>query len=118
VQIYTDYQKQLRANRYFDFEDMLLEVNQAFKHNLDLKYRYQEKFLYLLVDEFQDTNAVQIRLIKHLTNFEINDGKPNIMVVGDDDLSIFKFQKATLENILDFEKTFAKPKIIAANKSF
>lgn len=118
VQIYTDYQKQLRANRYFDFEDMLLEVNQAFKHNLDLKYQYQEKFLYLLVDEFQDTNAVQMDLIKHLTNFEVNDGKPNIMVVGDDDQSIFKFQKATLENILDFEKTFTEPKIIYLTKNY
>lgn len=115
---YKEYQDQLHKNKYYDFEDMLLEVIQAFKQNLDLKYQYQEKFLYVLVDEFQDTNGVQMELIQALTNSDINSGKPNIMVVGDDDQSIFKFQKASIANILNFEQNFADPKIIYLTKNY
>jgi len=118
VEAYKFYQEKLHQNKFYDFEDMLLEVIQAFKKHPDLKYEYQEKFLYLLVDEFQDTNGVQMELIKCLTNTEINSGKPNIMVVGDDDQSIFKFQKASIENILNFENSFVEAKIIYLTKNY
>jgi len=85
---------------------MILQAVLTIEQNQSLKYELQEKFLYILVDEFQDTNGLQMRLIKNLYDLELTESKPNVMVVGDDDQSIFKFQGATLDNILGFDTEF------------
>jgi DNA helicase-2/ATP-dependent DNA helicase PcrA len=93
----------------------VIEVLQKFP---ELRFEYQEKFLYFLVDEFQDTNAAQMKLLSLLINSEINENKPNILVVGDDDQAIYKFQRATLQNILDFKTNFDDVKIITLTKNY
>lgn len=118
AEIYDQYQQTLHAQKLFDFEDMLLEVVTAFEQFPELKYNYQEKFEYILIDEFQDTNGVQMSLVNNLINLEVTEGRPNILVVGDDDQAIFKFQKATLKNILEFRERYKDPKIITLTKNY
>lgn len=117
-QIYSQYQTGLRREHLYDFDDMILEVIKALQNFPELRYEYQEKFLYFLVDEFQDTNNSQMKLLSLLINSQINENKPNILVVGDDDQSIFKFQRANLQNILDFKKNLEDVKIITLTKNY
>ncbi len=107
AEIYKKYQQELYNRRYYDFEDMIIQVNKALESNLDFRSEIQEKFLYILVDEFQDTNGSQMRLIENLLNLEVTNYRPNLFVVGDDDQSIFKFQGANLDNLLSFRSQFA-----------
>jgi DNA helicase-2/ATP-dependent DNA helicase PcrA len=117
-QIYAEYQQGLRREYLYDFNDMILEVIEVLQKFPELRFEYQEKFLYFLVDEFQDTNAAQMKLLSLLINSEINENKPNILVVGDDDQAIYKFQRATLQNILDFKTNFDDVKIITLTKNY
>jgi len=116
--IYEKYQLAMHQQGLYDFDDMLLEVLKAFRNNFELQAKYQEKFLYIMVDEFQDTNGVQSKIIDSLLNLEITEGNPNIMVVGDDDQAIFKFQKASLENILFFTKKYRTINTITLTKNY
>src|ERR1700680_2801231 len=93
-----------RESRY-DYNDMINWVIRAFTENEQLLRRYQEKFLYILVDEFQDTSGTQNRLVQLLINFW---DKPNIFVVGDDDQSIFRFQGANIYNIEEYADKYKK----------
>jgi DNA helicase-2/ATP-dependent DNA helicase PcrA len=117
-QIYSQYQAGLRREHLYDFDDMILEVIKVLQNFPELRYEYQEKYLYFLVDEFQDTNNSQMKLLRLLINSQINENKPNILVVGDDDQSIFKFQRANLQNILDFKNSFEDVKIITLTKNY
>ncbi len=117
-QVYQEYQRLLHAQGLFDFDDMLLEVVQAFGKYPELKYAYQEQFLYILVDEFQDTSGVQTQLLDNLINLEVTSDRPNIMVVGDDDQAIYKFQGASLENILQFRQKFPDTQTITLTKNY
>jgi DNA helicase-2/ATP-dependent DNA helicase PcrA len=91
---------QLKAEKgYYDFDDMILWVLKAFKEDEDLLLNYQERFQYILVDEYQDTNGAQNDIFKQLISYWEN---PNAFVVGDDDQSIYRFQGANLTNIVDF----------------
>jgi DNA helicase-2/ATP-dependent DNA helicase PcrA len=103
--LYPTYLRALeRANRY-EYEDMILWTINAFEKHPDLLRNYQERYQYILVDEFQDTNGAQNQLLQFLLNYwEI----PNIFIVGDDDQSIFEFQGARLQNLLDFYETHKK----------
>ncbi|MEI6728803.1 MAG: ATP-dependent helicase [bacterium] len=118
AEIYSLYQESLHTQRLFDFEDMLLEVVSGFEKYPELKYNYQEKFEYILIDEFQDTNGVQMAMVNNLINLEVSESRPNILVVGDDDQAIFKFQKATLKNILEFRERYKDPKIITLTQNY
>jgi DNA helicase-2/ATP-dependent DNA helicase PcrA len=91
-----------QKNRY-DFDDMINWVITAFEENKNLLANYQEQFLYMLVDEYQDTSGTQNRLVELLINYW---DKPNVFVVGDDDQSIYRFQGANVENMLSFAKTY------------
>ena len=102
--VYRDYQKQLIDKNLFDFEDMILWVVNSFKNDKNLLADYQEKYQYILVDEYQDTNSAQMEVINLLTQ---SQEKPNIFVVGDDDQSIFRFQGAAIENIYSFYQKYA-----------
>jgi len=93
----------MRARDRYDFDDMITWVVRAFQENEPLLRNYQERFLYILVDEFQDTSGIQNRLIELLINYW---DKPNIFVVGDDDQSIFRFQGANFANLLHFNDQY------------
>lgn len=93
-----------RAGRY-EYEDMILWVLQAFERHTNLLRSYQERYLYILVDEFQDTNGAQNRLLQWLLDYWET---PNVFIVGDDDQSIYEFQGARLKNLLDFYERYRK----------
>jgi DNA helicase-2/ATP-dependent DNA helicase PcrA len=120
--VYEQYQQGLFANAKFDFDDMLLDVVNALRSidsgNIALKQDLQERFLYIMVDEFQDTNHVQMELIKILSDSPFNEGNPNIMVVGDDDQAIYKFQKATLKNLSEFIASYPQARQIVLETNY
>jgi len=116
--IYSTYQKALHKQGYFDFADMLLNTVQALEKYPELKYNIQEKYLYTLVDEFQDTNGVQSRLLDLIADATVNEGRPNLLAVGDDDQAIYKFQGANIQNILEFHTKYRDPKLVVLNKNY
>jgi ATP-dependent DNA helicase UvrD/PcrA len=103
VNEFHNFQRLLRKNNLYDFDDMINWVIKAFEENKNLLLRYQEQFLYILVDEYQDTSGTQNRLVQLLINYW---DKPNVFVVGDDDQSIYRFQGANVENMLNFVKSY------------
>jgi DNA helicase-2/ATP-dependent DNA helicase PcrA len=105
-EVYELYQLELVKRKLFDFTDMIMRVVHALESQPDLAYELQEQYQYFLVDEFQDTNAGQLRLLTALANHPVNEGRPNIMVVGDDDQAIYAFQGAELSNILGFRNSY------------
>lgn len=112
--IYEKYTKNLKKFGLYDFDDMINFVKNKFDENKNLLSNYQERFLFIQVDEYQDTNTSQNDIIYHLTNYE----KPNIFVVGDDDQSIFRFQGASIENIKNFLTLFPKCEIITLDINY
>ncbi|MBK5215718.1 MAG: ATP-dependent helicase [Candidatus Pacebacteria bacterium] len=116
--IYKEYKNRLFERGYFDYDDMILEVIEAIRKNENLKAELQEQFLYIMVDEFQDTNDAQIRLIRLLSDNFVNEKKPNIMVVGDDDQAIYRFQGADISNIKDFHLVYEDVKIIVMTENY
>jgi len=104
--IYTEYKTTMYKKGYYDFNDMILDCIETIKANPQLGYEIQEQYQYVLVDEFQDTNKAQMNIIHLITNAEVNEGRANVMVVGDYDQAIYKFQGAEAENFNLFRKTF------------
>ncbi len=102
---FEPFQKLMYSKSRYDFDDMINWVIRAFSENELLLRRYQEKFLYILVDEYQDTSGTQNRLVELLINFW---DKPNVFVVGDDDQSIYRFQGASMNNMMDFAARYQK----------
>lgn len=100
---YPRYMELMREARRYEYDDMILWVLKAFKENKDLLSAYQEKYLYFLVDEYQDTNGAQEKLLQLLSGYW---EKPNLFVVGDDDQAIYEFQGAKLDNLIDLYKRF------------
>ncbi len=114
--LYVGYQQELTNQNLFDYEDMILWVINAFKNNRELLLDYQEKYQYLLVDEFQDSNNSQYEIVNLLTQ---NQDNPNIFVVGDDDQSIYRFQGASIENIFSFYQKYKSTiKVIALKNNY
>lgn len=103
AELYDTYTTKMRQRGWYDFNDMILWVLDAFKNNPGLLLSYQERNQFILVDEFQDTNGSQNELIKQLTEFWDD---PNIFVVGDDDQSIYEFQGARIKNIVEFRERY------------
>jgi len=112
VKIFDLYQKELQKKSLYDYEDMILFVINAFNENPDLLLNFQEKYQYILVDEYQDTNSSQSKIVDMLGNYYDN---PNIFVVGDDDQSIFRFQGASIENIYNFYQKYNPQKVVLKN---
>ncbi len=112
AQVYQNYQDKLWELGFFDFEDMLVEVCRVLEdeNHFWLKSFLQEQFQYILIDEFQDTNGIQLKLVNYIIDSSIEN--PNIMVVGDPDQAIFKFQGAGLTNLSQFNQKYPKSKII------
>ncbi len=113
AKIYNEYQAQLKASNCLDFDDIILQTVRLLQENEDVLSYYQNKFKYVCVDEYQDTNRAQFVLTSLLAG-----GHMNLMVVGDDDQSIYKFRGATIENILDFDRTYSKAKIIKLEENY
>lgn len=113
AEIYELYQKKLIESDAMDFDDLIMNTVILFKNNPAVLESYQEKFKYILVDEYQDTNYTQYVLIRDLAK-----KYGNLCVVGDDDQSIYKFRGATIKNILDFEKHFAGAKTIRLEQNY
>ena len=116
--VYDTYLNRMQENELFDFDDMILRVVHAMEVFPELRFNMQEQFQYVLVDEFQDTNMSQARVLKNLLNNPVNNGRPNIMVVGDDDQAIYSFQGADVSNILDFRDQYADVKLIALTENY
>lgn len=110
--IYEEYLNRMDKAGWYDFDDMILQLVHAIEVNEDLRLNLQEKYLYLMVDEFQDTNLAQMRIIHSLTDNPVNEGRPNVMVVGDDDQAIYSFQGADVSNILNFRHHFPAVEMI------
>jgi DNA helicase-2/ATP-dependent DNA helicase PcrA len=115
--IYEKYQKTLKEKGLYDYEDMILFVVNKLKEDDELLANYQERFLYIMLDEYQDTNRSQNEIISLLTSF-FSDQEPNILVVGDDDQSIYRFQGASLENILLFSENYKIKKPIVLKENY
>lgn len=113
AEVYEEYEKQLRANNALDFDDLLVKTVQLFQTQADVLEYYQERFRYIMVDEYQDTNTVQFELVRLLAS-----KYRNLCVVGDDDQSIYKFRGANIKNILDFEKVFEDAKVIKLEQNY
>ena len=113
AEVYREYQAALRRNNALDFDDLLLKTVQLFQTQRDVLEYYQERFRYIMVDEYQDTNGVQFELVRLLAS-----RYQNLCVVGDDDQSIYKFRGADIRNILDFEKVFTKAAVIKLEQNY
>ena len=106
AQIYSQYLAIMQQAELIDFDDMIMQVVHAIEVNPDLRYELQEKYHYIMVDEFQDTNLAQMRILRNLTNNPIVEDSPNILVVGDDDQAIYGFQGAEVGNIIKFSQLY------------
>ncbi|MBR2342697.1 MAG: UvrD-helicase domain-containing protein [Clostridia bacterium] len=111
--IYELYQKKLMQNNAVDFDDIIMKTVELLESDTEVREYYQRKFKYVLVDEYQDTNYAQFVLTKLLS-----DGTRNIMVVGDDDQSIYRFRGATVENILNFDKLYPDATVIKLEQNY
>ena len=111
--LYTAYAKRLRENGAMDFDDLIYYTVQMLKTDAEARQYYQQKFRYVLVDEYQDTSVAQFHLVRLL-----GGGYNNVCVVGDDDQSIYRFRGATIENILSFEQHFAGAKVIRLEQNY
>lgn len=113
AQVYRKYQDFLMKNNSMDFDDILIKAVQLLEKNPDVLTEYQNRFRYILVDEYQDTNHAQYRLVQMLSA-----AHQNLCVVGDDDQSIYSFRGANIQNILDFEKDFKKCTVIKLEQNY
>ena len=113
AQVYREYERQLHANNALDFDDLLLKSVQLFQTQPDVLESYQERFRYIMVDEYQDTNTVQFKFVSLLAA-----KYQNLCVVGDDDQSIYKFRGANIRNILNFEQEFQNARVIKLEQNY
>lgn len=111
--VYREYQAVLRKNNAVDFDDLIVKTVELFKNCPDVLDYYQERFMYIMVDEYQDTNTAQFELIRLLAS-----KYRNLCVVGDDDQSIYKFRGANIRNILDFEQVYPDAKVIKLEQNY
>lgn len=117
---YSEYQKRLKASNAMDFDDLIYKTVVLFQTNEDALTFYQNRFRYILVDEYQDTNTAQFRLVQLLASGvnPFGEREHNICVVGDDDQSIYKFRGANIYNILNFEKAFPNTNVIKLEQNY
>lgn len=113
AEVYREYQQALKKNNALDFDDLIVKTVELFKSNPEILDNYQERFRYIMVDEYQDTNTAQFELVRLLAV-----KYRNLCVVGDDDQSIYKFRGANISNILDFEKHFSDARIIKLEQNY
>jgi DNA helicase-2/ATP-dependent DNA helicase PcrA len=113
ARVYKTYEERLHANNALDFDDLMIKTVRLLRNNNEVRDKYNKKFRYILVDEYQDTNSLQFALVSLLTQQQ-----QNICVVGDEDQSIYKWRGADISNILNFEKHFSNAKIIRLEQNY
>ncbi len=113
ARVYEEYQKELKRNNALDFDDLIMKTVELFTKEEDVLSYYQDRFRYVMVDEYQDTNTAQFRLVDMIAR-----KYRNLCVVGDDDQSIYKFRGANIRNILDFEKNYSDAKVIKLEQNY
>lgn len=113
LRVYRNYQEQLALKRALDFDDLLMEAVRLFRERPDILRRYQDRYRYILVDEFQDTNIAQYALLRQLAG-----ERKNLCVVGDEDQSVYSWRQADLRNILNFEADFPGAKVVVLEQNY
>jgi DNA helicase-2/ATP-dependent DNA helicase PcrA len=118
TKLYYEYLIAMQERALYDYDDMILRVVHAMEVFNELRYELQESYQYIMVDEFQDTNEAQMRMLWNLTNHPLQEQSPNILVVGDDDQAIYRFQGADMSNILDFTTRYNNVKVITLTDNY
>ncbi|MDD6194772.1 MAG: DNA helicase PcrA [Lachnospiraceae bacterium] len=113
AEVYREYQARLKANNAMDFDDLIMKTVELLKFDTEVRSYYQERFHYIMVDEYQDTNTAQFELVRLLAS-----GRENLCVVGDDDQSIYKFRGANIYNILHFEQHYPHATVIKLEQNY
>lgn len=116
--IYEHYIAQLDARGLYDYDDMILQAIAGLETFSDLRFTLQERYQYLLLDEFQDTNQAQLSLVYLMTDNPVNEGRPNVLAVGDDDQAIYAFQGADYSHMRDFYAHFVDTKIVTLTENY
>ena len=118
--LYAEYEKQLKQSNAFDFDDLICKTVELFKTNPDVLKYYRNRFCYIMVDEYQDTNTAQFELIRLLACHVNDEGvtERNICVVGDDDQSIYKFRGANIKNIINFDAVYKDARVIKLEQNY
>jgi len=116
--VYEKYLANMQKAALYDYDDMILRVVHAMEVFDDLRFNLQEKYQYIMIDEFQDTNMAQMRILHNLTNNPVQGDTPNIMVVGDDDQAIYSFQGADVSNIINFRTNYPKSSHITLTENY
>ena len=116
--IIEQYTAAMKRRGLYDFDDMIGSAIKVLERNDDLRFTLQEQYLYILLDEFQDTNAAQARLVRLLTDNPVSEGRPNVMAVGDDDQAIFSFQGAQYSNMRDFYNAYRDVRVVRLEESY
>ncbi len=115
---YKQYIKSMERQHLYDYDDMILMTLKALRTNMPLRYSLQEQFQHILIDEFQDTNQAQLQIIYELIDNDVNEGRPNIFIVGDDDQAIYGFQGANSSNITTFLETLPATELIVLTDNY
>ena len=113
AQVYREYQQALKQNNALDFDDLIMKTVELFKLDKEVLASYQDRFRYIMVDEYQDTNTAQFKFVSLLA-----EKYKNLCVVGDDDQSIYRFRGANIGNILGFEKVFPEAKVVRLEQNY
>ncbi|MBX4190987.1 ATP-dependent helicase [Candidatus Saccharibacteria bacterium] len=116
--IYRKYQQELRRQRLYDYDDMIIRAIEALETNAELRYSLADRYSYIMLDEFQDTNPAQFRLVQLLTDHPVHEGRPNVLAVGDDDQAIYAFQGADHANMVNFVKHYSDVKIVSLEDNY
>lgn len=117
-QVYEQYQSKLTQRGWYDYDDMILRVSQKLAENSELRLMIQEQYQYIMVDEFQDTSGSQNRLLEQLADNPVHEGRPNILVVGDDDQGIYRFQGADNSTMASFQKRWKSVETIVLKQNY
>ncbi|MFO0882327.1 MAG: ATP-dependent DNA helicase [Candidatus Saccharimonadales bacterium] len=116
--VYEQYLQALKAQKLFDYDDMITRAIHGLEQNDDLRFTLHEQYQYVMLDEFQDTNLAQLRLVELLTNNPVLNGQANVLAVGDDDQAIYSFQGAELTNMVRFTNMYKDVQIIALTDNY
>lgn len=116
--VYETYLARLAEQHLFDYDDMILRAVSTLGSNDDLRFTLQEQYLYILLDEFQDTNGAQLKLVELLTDNPVHEGRPNVLAVGDDDQAIYAFQGADYSHMLQFQRMYRDVLLVPLTQNY
>ncbi|MGF7228488.1 MAG: ATP-dependent DNA helicase [Candidatus Saccharibacteria bacterium] len=117
-EVYAQYIASLAQQNLFDYDDMILRAVHGLETNDDLRFTLQEQYQYILLDEFQDTNGAQLRLVELLTDNPVWEGRPNVLAVGDDDQAIYAFQGADYSHMLQFQRMYRNVLLVPLTQNY